>query len=758
MPPGASPPATEPDAGSPSSRLERWVAWISVLVLVLLCLAVTQRLAPPEPSPLDAPAAEFSARRAYGPLARLLGERQLPHPTGTAANHALRGRLLTELHALGLSPTVQSGVACRRDAKLCAEVHNVVAIVPGAADAPFLALTSHYDSQATAPGAADDGSGVAILLEIARALRASPPARPVALIFADGEEIDLLGATLLSDEHPLSESLRAVINVEARGSRGPSLMFQSTPGGGWLTDAFARSAARPVATSTFPAVYRMLPNDTDLTVYAERGLQGLNFALLAGIEHYHTPLDRLENLDLRSLQHQGESVLATTRALTRAGPEPAGEDQVYFDVLSAFVVRYGESTAWLFAAASTLLLLAGIGRDLWRGVVSAHALGRGLLAATLALASTALLASLAGLIVAAAGGIPFPFVSQPEPLIACGVCCAVASLAILPRLRFLRGAALFDATSLLWLALGWVALAGAAGTSYLMAFPAALAALTRPFVGRGWRRALLLVPAAGAALAWLPINALLYDGLGFGIVAAGPVTLALWLLGWLPLTWPLLKVRWCWPVALGSGAALCLAQSLLPPFSAQVPGRINLAYDLREGATAGQWLAIATFAELPAELRAAADFRAADPPHTLPPFGAPHLFAAPAPALAFTAPALRASRDDGEVRLAIDLPPEAWAVAVHVPRQAPLAEASWRGHPLSPSVAGGWQTFYLIPGTERHPQVTLRFSGAVAQRVEITQIRLGLPSQAGELIDARAPRAAPTHAGDLTLWTTGHAL
>src|SRR5690606_40854732 len=65
----------------------------------------------------------------------------------------------------------------------------LVATIPGREGDEAVLLAAHYDSVAAGPGAADDGAGVAALLEVARALKARrPPRRTVVLLFSDGEE------------------------------------------------------------------------------------------------------------------------------------------------------------------------------------------------------------------------------------------------------------------------------------------------------------------------------------------------------------------------------------------------------------------------------------------------------------------------------------------------------------------------------------------------------------------------------------------
>ena len=50
-------------------------------------------------------------------------------------------------------------------------MQNVVARLEGTEQGPAVLLAAHYDSVAAGPGASDDGTGAATVLEIARALK-----------------------------------------------------------------------------------------------------------------------------------------------------------------------------------------------------------------------------------------------------------------------------------------------------------------------------------------------------------------------------------------------------------------------------------------------------------------------------------------------------------------------------------------------------------------------------------------------------------
>ncbi len=337
--------------------------WLWTVLAMALALLVAERAdAPPDPRGEDAPADVFSAARARATLARILGDER-PHPTGSAANAAVRDRIVDELRALGASPQIQSTISCRGGT--CGWIDNVVAVLGVDRPGPAVLVAVHYDSVPAGPGASDDGSGVAAALEVARALQAGEPlGHPVILLLDDGEEVGLLGADAFVRQHPLAASVGVVINLEARGSRGPSTMFETKGPNGWLVRALAQHVPQPAMASLSAAVYDLLPNDTDLTVFGEVGWAGVNFAFSDGVEHYHTPLDDLAHLDDRSLQHHGDNALAAVRALAQ-GPiaDPPTDAVVYVDVFGRWVLRWPRSWALplaiaVLAAALGLVVLA----------------------------------------------------------------------------------------------------------------------------------------------------------------------------------------------------------------------------------------------------------------------------------------------------------------------------------------------------------------------------------------------------------------
>ena len=221
-----------------------------------------------------------------------------------------------------------------------------------------LLLAAHYDSVPTGPGASDDAAGVAGLLETARALLSQQKTahlrNDIVFLFTDGEEAGLFGARAFVK--PRGEVI--ALNFEARGTRGPALMFETGPQNGGLVRRFARAAPQPTASSLFYAVYKILPNDTDFTEFRSAGMRGLNFAFIDRVGDYHAALDNVSRLDARSLQQQGDNMLGLARDLGNAPLEALAQpDAIYFNITRAHLAVYPETWAIPLAVCATLLTL-----------------------------------------------------------------------------------------------------------------------------------------------------------------------------------------------------------------------------------------------------------------------------------------------------------------------------------------------------------------------------------------------------------------
>ena len=314
--------------------MRRPIVLLALVLLALLgALAVKSALIALPPVRADNGPNQFSAERAAGRLAFILGDER-PHPADTPANDMVRGKIVMLLQSMGLKPIVRDQVACNELFKQrgvsCARVRNVIVLL-GPQTGKAVLLNAHYDSTPVGPGAGDDGIGVATLLETGWVLRDKPLKRPVILLFNEGEELGLVGArTFLAD--PLSRNVGSLINLEARGVSGPANMFETSVPNGPAIAAFERTAEHPVANSLSTDVYRLMPNYTDVNSFADRGWLTLNIAPIGNETRYHSAGDNLAALDHRTLQHMGDQTLALAERLANDPPAASSANRIFMDL------------------------------------------------------------------------------------------------------------------------------------------------------------------------------------------------------------------------------------------------------------------------------------------------------------------------------------------------------------------------------------------------------------------------------------------
>lgn len=288
-----------------------------------------------------------NARAHVSMLADTIGSR----PIGTPQNARARDYVVDQLRLYGYDVRVQEVDARRPDSGRTAHVANVIATRQGTArDA--IGLVSHYDSSPDAPGAADDGLGVAVSLEAARVLSGRTDRRHTLMILlTDGEESGLMGAAGLLADRDVMDRLRAYINIEAIGSSGTGLLFETGPGNGWIVRPWARLAPHPRGGSYAVEVYRRLPNDTDFSILKRTGIPGLNFAPIRDSYSYHTARDTADRLSDATILSTGENVVATAIGLDPLDlTQKSSSDETYFDIGQTVALAWNPLTAWVIGA------------------------------------------------------------------------------------------------------------------------------------------------------------------------------------------------------------------------------------------------------------------------------------------------------------------------------------------------------------------------------------------------------------------------
>jgi hypothetical protein len=736
-----------------------------LLLLAVLLAATLLGLEPPPPLPTTAPAAAFSAERALPPLRRILAAAGdgVPHPAASAAGARVRDAVVAEFRALGLEPRVADSLSCNRYLT-CTPVSNVIARVPGRAAGHAVLVSAHHDSVPAGPGAADDGSGVAVVLELARALRAEPADSDVILLVDDAEEAGLGGAEAFL-AGPGAREVGAIVNLEARGTSGPSLLFETTGPGGAVVGALADGARRPVGSSLLSTVYRLLPNDTNLTVLRRLPVPGGNLAFIRGAARYHTPADDLAHLDPRSVQHQGENALALVRGLARAAA-PGGE-VVWFDLLGVHVVRFPVGAALPLALASLALALGLAFAEARRG----RARGAGIAIAIVAVPISVAAAALLGFGIGRATGLDQilrPWVATPGPLVAAGMLAGLAAAALPACLPGrLAGPHALRAGVRVALAAGATALAATLpGASYLLLAPALVGGLGALLVAGNDRRAPVadLATLLAAGLVLLPPAWLLEPALGHAAAPAVAAVLALVALPLSPLVAGLPRRGKVASVAAPAAlAAACLAVTLaLPVADADAPAKVIVYFHQDADSGTARILASSDVGRLPSPVREAAPFSANAEVR----FGWGTLrpaFAAEAAPLPLPGPVLDrvvATRDGDAVHFQARLRSLRGAdeLQVVVPPSAAIRSFQVDGVPVPPPVPklsrwyGGWWVYRILGRPEG---VTLDVVAASPGPLEIVVADQtpGLPPEGARVALARPTGVVTQQEGDVTLFT-----
>ncbi len=726
------------------------------------------------PLGMDAPPTVFSAYRVAGILQDLVGD-GVPHPAGSPAGARLRDAIVERLSALGYTPELQSGWVC--DEGACGNPVNIIARLGGdSAERGAVLLAGHYDSVPAGPGASDDGAAVASMLEIARILRARPaPRHPIIFLFTDGEEAGLLGASLFV-RGPLSAAVKAAVNMEARGTSGPSLMFETGTANTWLMRLYKSAIARPLTNSLFYVVYKLLPNDTDFTVFKAAGYQGFNFAYIGNVGRYHTPLDSVANADASSIQQQGNNALAALTALADAPTlEPSSGESVFFDGFAYTLIAWPAGfTLPAALLALSLLLTESVVLLRKRAVTWRQALWGWVATLCTVGVGVALCSGLLALLIWLHKVPPLessPWISQPLPLHLAAAAIALfaaggAAVCLARRAHywgFWMGVALQIAV------LSVISAVVAPGASFLFLLTAAAAGLgalpasvrlLRSDTPKAWTRDLATILTAlvsfGAAF---PLLQFLYMALGSPAWPLSTLVLSFVTASLLPLlaeasgTARRIIVAVSALIAVG-GAAVALR---MPVYSADWPERVNLEYWLDTDTGESRYLARCDSMRLPATLAAAAHFESIPRPRFA--GSASRAFYADAPLLALAAPELSSNETAGATaaRYALHLrsprgAPEAIVVFPATAQVAGIELAAMSGpvRAKTRKLRSGATLLDVVGLPAAGVDFSFDAAGAAPIRVQVFDQSYDFPQQGG-LARARGPNTTSSQDGDLTV-------
>jgi hypothetical protein len=216
----------------------------------------------------------------------------------------------TDRHAsLRWKTTIQDGL-----------LTNVVGMIPGTGPDTIIigAHRDHFGRPAGLwfPGADDNASGTAVILEVARALRGVGlrPQRTIMFISFSGEERDLLGSRLYTSRPiiPLS-STKAMINIDHAGVGNGRLTIGVTG----FEKTLVLEAGQAAGLADKLDVYGFFPGG-DHVPFKEAGVPTIT-VVSGGIHpHFHQPTDTADTINPEIVQTVARYVLALTWQLANA--------------------------------------------------------------------------------------------------------------------------------------------------------------------------------------------------------------------------------------------------------------------------------------------------------------------------------------------------------------------------------------------------------------------------------------------------------
>ncbi len=342
---------------------------ISVVIVFLTVFYSYYNLVPHKISDKNTAKTEFSTARAMDFLKNMTATY---HFVGTPYHEEVKKYIIDELNKMGLKTEVQTQFSFNDKWHGATVNENILARIKGREKGKALMLLSHYDSAPFASrGASDDGVGVATILEGVRAYlqTGKKPKHDIIILISDGEEIGLNGAKAFVKYHPWTKDVGLVINFEARGSGGPSYTLMETNGGNkQMVKEFAKAHPNyPIANSFLYSVYKMLPNDTDLTMFREiADIEGYNFAFIDDFFDYHCKTDNYQNVDINTVRHQGDYLMSLLNYFSEKDLDniKSGEDYVFFNFPLFNMIYYPFSwVSPLFLLALLLIIIL-----VWAGV------------------------------------------------------------------------------------------------------------------------------------------------------------------------------------------------------------------------------------------------------------------------------------------------------------------------------------------------------------------------------------------------------
>tara|TARA_R110002073_G_scaffold123819_5_gene267803 strand:- start:91582 stop:93399 length:1818 start_codon:yes stop_codon:yes gene_type:complete len=316
---------------------------VALLLASFACVRIASAQAPEDASEVEV---EIDVERVLLHATKLtvdIGSRPANSSAANEASLYIQG----QLGALGLEverqevgtqvmPAIDLGALFQSKAHsfTTSDANLVVHLAPKgrAKDKPILFM-AHYDSVPGSPGVVDNAISVGLLLELARVLKANPPARPTILAWTAAEENGLMGARALANEY--GEEVGLAVALDLIGSSGDltlnglsSLIHERWLL--WLAEVSAQAKVDVRAPWTHRAVSRLLPEieRADHGPFTAMGTPAIHLyhrSDAAIYLPYHTRHDTMAEADLDSIRDAAKtiSMMCYTRfAMPTEGDSP----------------------------------------------------------------------------------------------------------------------------------------------------------------------------------------------------------------------------------------------------------------------------------------------------------------------------------------------------------------------------------------------------------------------------------------------------
>lgn len=271
-------------------------------------------------------------------LEALVGER---HPLSAPLHlQQVEQYLVRQLIAAGLTVTTQEFAAL--DGLHRNVIGTVRPSVSSSGEAPPLIVAAHYDSVEDSPGADDNASALAVLLEVAHRIGSERLQRPVQFIAFALEEPGLYGSQAYTAHLVAArQSIVGAIVLECVGYASdedgsqtipPGVPVSVPPIGNFLgvignqasatfTQSVAHTMAQcmPIIPLIVPGNGELLPDTrrSDHTAFWEHGFPAVMLTDTANFRnpHYHRPSDTIDTLNLDFMVSVTDAVTAVVRKL-----------------------------------------------------------------------------------------------------------------------------------------------------------------------------------------------------------------------------------------------------------------------------------------------------------------------------------------------------------------------------------------------------------------------------------------------------------